>query len=141
MKVVILGCARVGAWLAAELHSQGHHVRILDEDEENFRRLPVELRTIGEDGGEGIAVLGDGTQEEDLIRAGIEGADVFVATLPQDTPNLMAAQIAQHVFHVPRVVCRLNDGERQGIYQGLGLHVINATQLVGEALMSSLREP
>ena len=139
MKVVILGCARVGAWLAAELHSQGHQVRILDEDEENFRRLPAELRT-GE-GGEGIAVLGDGTQEEDLIRAGIEGADVFVATLPQDTPNLMAAQIAQHVFHVPRVVCRLNDGERQEIYQGLGLHVVNATQLVGEALMSCLRVP
>ena len=131
-----MGCGRVGAWLAIELHNQGHQICIMDQDEENFRRLPVELRT----GGEGIAVLGDGTQEEDLVRAGIEEADVFVATLPQDTPNLLAAQIAQQIFHVHRVLCRLNDGGRQEVYQALGLQVVNATQLVGEALMRCLGE-
>ena len=136
MRVVILGCGRVGAWLATELHNQGHQICIMDQDEENFRRLPVELRA----GGEGIAVLGDGTQEEDLVRAGIEETDVFVATLPQDTPNLLAAQIAQQIFRVPRVLCRLNDGERQEVYQRLGLQVVNVTQLVGEALMQCFGE-
>jgi Trk K+ transport system NAD-binding subunit len=53
------------------------------------------------------------------MRAGIAEADVFVATLPQDTPTLLAAQSAQHVFHVPQVLCRLNDSERQEIYQKL----------------------
>ena len=140
MRVVILGCGRVGASLAAELSRRGHQVRILDSDEENFRRLPAELRNRGAEGGEGIEVLGDGTQEEDLVRAGIDQADVFVATLPQDTPNLLAAQIAQQIYHVPQVLCRLNDSERQEIYQALGLRVVNAIQPVVDALLSFVPE-
>ena len=135
-----MGCGRVGAWLATELCAQGHQVRVLDPDEGNFRRLPVELRAGGEEEEDGIAVLGDGTLPEDLLRAGIEEADIFVATSQLDTPNLLAAQIAQHIYRVPRVVCRLNDGERQEVYESLGLHVVNATQLVAEALFHSLEE-
>ena len=140
MRVVIMGCGRVGAWLAAELYHGGHQVCILDPDEENFRRLPPELRDSGENGGQGIAVVGDGTQQEDLVRAGIEDADVFVATLQRDTPNLLAAQMAQHLYNVSRVVCRLNDDERQEMYEDLGLHVVNATRLVAEAMLHALQE-
>jgi trk system potassium uptake protein TrkA len=140
VNIVIMGCGRVGAALAVELCHQGHRVRVLDPDEGNFRLLPQELRSGISDGGDGIAVRGDGTLPEDLVRAGIEDADIFVATSQLDTPNLLAAQVAQHIYHVPRVVCRLNDGERQEVYENLGLHVINATSLVSEALLNSLGE-
>ena len=140
MNVVIMGCGRVGAWLAIELSKHGHGVCILDRNEENFRRLPPELRTAGENGENDIAVVGDGTQQEDLIRAGIEQADIFIATMERDPPNLLAAQIAQHIFQVPRVVCRMNDLERQEVYEGLGLRVINATRLLGEDLLDAIQE-
>ena len=135
MNAVIMGCGRMGAWLAVELSERGYRVCILDMNEENFRRLPVSFRAAKDNGESHVAVVGDGTQQEDLILAGIEQADVFIATMERDPPNLLAAQIAQHIFRVPRVVCRMNDLERQEVYEQLGLRVVNVTLLLGERLL------
>ena len=71
MKIVIMGCGRVGARLASLLDADGHAVTVLDTDAYSFRRLPPTFK--------GNALIGSGTNEEALRRAGIEKADIFVA--------------------------------------------------------------
>ncbi len=96
-----MGCGRVGAQLAALLDSDGHSVTVLDTDSYSFRRLPSTFS--------GTALLGNGIDEETLRKAGIEEADAFVAVTQGDNRNVMAAQIAKHIFNVPKVICRIYD--------------------------------
>ena len=119
MNVIIMGCGRVGAALASMLDADGHKVTVLDTDSYSFRRLPESFG--------GTALLGSGTNEDALKRAGIGEADVFVALTQGDNRNVLAAQIAKHTFNVPRVVCRIYDPLRQEMYSTLGIEAISPT--------------
>ncbi|MBI2871594.1 MAG: TrkA family potassium uptake protein [Chloroflexi bacterium] len=130
MKVLIMGCGRVGAMVATQLAEEGHEVTIMDPNPESFRRLPQNTGV--------VALAGDGTDHEVLRRAGIESMDVFVAVSNRDTLNALAAQIARFTFHTPRVVCRLNDPTRQEIYQELGLEAVSPTQLVSQMILDAI---
>ena len=130
MRVVIMGCGRVGARLAGIMDGQGHHVTILDTNPESFSRLPVSF--------EGTPVVGDGTDEEVLREAEIERADAFVAVTQGDNRNVMASQVAKHVFHVPKVVCRIYDPIRQEIFKDLGLGTHSPTTIVTREIYDSL---
>ncbi len=132
MKVVIMGCGRVGAQLAGLLDTDGHEVTVLDTDAYSFRRLAP---TFG-----GTALIGNGIDEEALKRAGIEQADVFVALTQGDNRNVMATQIAKHIFNVPKAICRIYDPLRQELYNTLGIETFSPTtifaQLVKEKIES-----
>ena len=130
MKVVIMGCGRVGARLAALLDSEGHTVTILDVDAYSFRRLPPDFN--------GTALLGNGIDEGALKRAGIEEADAFVVVTQGDNRNVMAAQIAKHIFNVPKVICRIYDPLRQELYSTLGLEAISPTTIFAQILKEKL---
>ena len=132
MKVVIMGCGRVGGQLAGLLESDGHSVTILDTDAYSFRRLPPNFK--------GTALVGNGLDQEVLKRAGIETADAFVVVTQGDNRNVMAAQIAKHIFNVPRVISRIYDPLRQELYDTLGIEAFSPTtifaQLVKEKIES-----
>jgi len=132
MKVVIMGCGRVGAQLAGLLDADRHEVTVLDTDAYSFRRLSP---TFG-----GTALIGNGIDEEALKRAGIEKADVFVALTQGDNRNVMATQIAKHIFNVPKAICRIYDPLRQELYNTLGIETFSPTtifaQLVKERIES-----
>jgi trk system potassium uptake protein TrkA len=130
MKVVIMGCGRVGAQLAALLDSEGHKVAILDTDDYSFQRLPSAFS--------GRALLGNGTDEDILKRAGIEEADVFVAVTQGDNRNVMAAQIAKHMFNVPKVICRIYDPLRRELYSTLGLEAFSPTTIFAQILKEKI---
>ena len=130
MKVVIMGCGRVGAQLAGLLDADGHQVTILDIDAYSFRRLPSQFG--------GTALIGNGINEEALKKAGIEEADAFVAVTQGDNRNVMATQIAKHIFNVPKVVCRIYDPLRQELYQTLGLEAISPTTIFAQLLRERL---
>ncbi|TET18295.1 MAG: TrkA family potassium uptake protein [Dehalococcoidia bacterium] len=130
MKVVIMGCGRVGAQLAGLLDTDGHSVTILDTDAYSFRRLPPTFN--------GIALIGNGLNEEVLKKAGIEEADAFVAVTQGDNRNVMAAQIAKHIFNVPKVVCRIYDPLRQELYNTLGLEAFSPTTIFAQMLKEQL---
>jgi trk system potassium uptake protein len=126
MKIVILGCGRVGAALATMMSAEGHHVTIIDLSPDAFRRLDADFP--------GTQLIGDGTDEEILRRAGLEEADAFAAVTNGDNRNIMAAQIAKHILKVPKVICRIYDPIRQETYNALGLESISPT-IVGAKLM------
>ena len=130
MKVLIMGCGRVGAQLAILLDADGHLVTVLDTDTYSFRRLPPVFN--------GTALLGNGTDEELLRKAGIEEADVFVAVTQGDNRNVMAAQIAKHIFNVPRVVCRIYDPLRRELYNTLGIEAFSPTTIFAQMLKEKL---
>jgi len=130
MKAVIMGCGRVGARLAGLLDTDGHSVTILDTDTYSFRRLPPTFK--------GDALVGNGLDQEVLKRAGIEEADAFVATTQGDNRNIMAAQIAKHIFNVPKVVSRIYDPLRQELYSTLGLETVSPTTIFAQILREKL---
>jgi len=132
MKVVIMGCGRVGAQLAALLDSEEHQVTVLDVNSGSFRRLIPTFK--------GTALLGDGTDEDSLRKAGIEEADAFVAVTQGDNRNVMAAQIAKHIFNVPKVICRIYDPLREELYQTLGLDAVSPTTVLAQLLREKLVE-
>lgn len=130
MKVLIMGCGRVGAQIASLLEENGHAITILDVDAYSFRRLPPDFK--------GTALLGNGMDEEALKRAGIEEADVFIAMTQGDNRNVMAAQIAKHIFNVPRVISRIYDPLRQEMYDTLGLEAFSPTTIFAELVRDKI---
>ncbi len=134
MKVVIMGCGRVGAELATVLDQEGHEVTILDREPYAFRRLPP--------GYGGRREVGNGIDQDVLARIGVGEADAFVAVTQGDNRNVMAAQMAKHIFGVSKVVCRIYDPIREEIYHGLGLETISPTKVGARLLKEALeREP
>jgi trk system potassium uptake protein TrkA len=130
MKVVIMGCGRVGSRLAGLLDIEGHSVTILDTDAYSFRRLPSDFS--------GTALVGNGTDEDALKKVGIEEADAFVALTQGDNRNVMAAQIAKHIFKVPRVLCRVYDPLRRELFGSLGIEAFSPTTIFAQMLKEKL---
>ncbi len=125
VKVLIVGCGRVGSRLAHELDREGHDVTIVDVSPGAFGRFAS--RGVFDDKFRGQFVVGDGTEVDLLRKAGVEDADCFIAVTQGDNRNIMSAQIAQNVFKVPKVVCRIYDPIRSDVYGKLGLSVFCPT--------------
>ena len=132
MRVIIIGCGRVGARTATELDERGDHVTVIDTDQRAFSRLPA---TFG-----GITVRGSGADEDVLRGAGAELADLIMALTEGDNRNAMAAQLGKHVFGIPRVIAKINDPVRAEAYRSLGLETICRTVLLADALVTAAAE-
>ena len=130
MFVIIMGCGRVGARLALMLTDTGHEVTILDLKSAAFSRLGPDFK--------GTTMIGEARDQEVLRRAGIERADAFVAATQGDNRNIMASQIAQHVFGVKRVVTRIYDPLRSDTFAALGLQAISPTIIGANAFYEQL---
>jgi trk system potassium uptake protein len=130
-RICIMGCGRVGAQLAQHFAAQQYDVCVIDMQNDAFRRLP-------DDGKQMRTFLGDGTDPTVLEGAGIKGAAMFIAVTNGDNRNIMAAQVAQHLFQVPQVICRIYDPKRHEIYKGLGIHSICPTLIGADAIYFDL---
>jgi len=133
MKVVIMGCGRVGAMLATFLDKDGHEVTVLDVQAAAFRRLGA--------GFGGRRQVGNGIDQDVLARIGIAEVDAFVAVTQGDNRNVMATQMAKHLFGVQRTRCRIYDPIREEIYRGLGLETISRTVVGATLLKETLDKP
>lgn len=119
MKIIVMGCGRVGSQASQLLVKMGHEVIVIDHDTNAFARLGPDFK--------GRIVRGIGFDRNTLLEAGVETAEAFVAASSSDNANIIAARIARNIFHVPRVVARLYDPLRAEIYQRLGLTTISTT--------------
>lgn len=119
MRVIIMGCGRVGEAVGRLMADEGHAISVIDYDPEALERLGPDFK--------GRKVLGIGFDRNVLLEAGIEQADAFAATSSSDDANIVAARLARIVFRVPKVVARLYDPRRAEIYRRLGLVTISST--------------
>ena len=132
MKLVIVGCGRVGAMAAVALAKAGHQVTVIDINRRAFDRLGPDFN--------GEMVLGNGIDEDVLRQAGIESADGFASLTNGDNRNIMAAQIAREIFKVPRVITRIYDPMRQDVYTELGLDTVCPTLSGAKQIHAMLKE-
>ncbi|MFA5118755.1 MAG: TrkA family potassium uptake protein [Candidatus Omnitrophota bacterium] len=132
MFIIIVGCGRVGAELAKLLSSEGHNVAVIDKNRASFDRLGNAFN--------GLVLIGNGFDLGLLKQAGIEKADAFCAVTNGDNTNLVAAQVAQKIFKVPKVLARVYDPQRAHIYSALGLNIISGTILFAAMLRDKIVE-
>ncbi len=126
MKIIIVGCGRLGSYLALLLSREGHSVTVVDIDKEALASLGPDFQ--------GETVVGMGIDEEVLRRAGIEQADLFIAATGYDNTNIMASYVAKEIFKIKNVITRLDDPKKAEIFQSLGLNVISPITLAAEAI-------
>jgi trk system potassium uptake protein TrkA len=118
MRVIIVGCGRVGALVANRLSQEGHDVVIIDKDPMAFERLGKAFR--------GQKIEGVGFDKDVLKQAIIEKADAFASITSGDNTNIVCAVIAKDIFRVPIVVARIFDPLRAEIYRRLGVPTVSA---------------
>lgn len=117
MKIVVIGCGRLGAGLAEALSRRNIAVSLVDRDAAAFERLDSSFK--------GETVTGGGFDREVLLRAGIESADALAAVTASDEVNVVAARVARVIFRVPRVAARLYDPRKAEVYLRLGISTIS----------------
>lgn len=118
MKIIVAGCGRVGASLAAKLSLEGHDVAVVDKDPTAFERLGKNFK--------GSTVRGMVFDGEALKKAGIDRADAFVSVTSGDNSNIVSATIAKEIYKVPKVVARIYEPRRAEIYRRFGIPTISA---------------
>src|ERR671918_705678 len=123
MYVVILGCSAVGYYLAKVLLAAGHEVIVIEKNPTRCQLLWNELGS--------VVIQGDGTDERTLKEAGVARADIFIAVTGLDETNLVACQMAKHVFQVPYTMSLVRDTKNEPVFHVLGINVVvNATHSV-----------
>jgi trk system potassium uptake protein len=130
MHVIVVGCGRVGSWLAKSLSLEGHDVVVVAEDPDSFRRLGTTFN--------GVTIRGLGFDEDVLRQAGVEHADALAAVTNRDNDNLMVAEVAQRVFGIKRVVARAYDPARERTYVLLNVDSVCGTRLVTNEVLEKL---
>lgn len=130
MNVIIVGCGRVGAFLAGQLDAGGHQVTVVDLDRRAFVHLPG--------GFGGNTHLGNGTHMDVLRQVGIEKADALFTLTQGDNRNLMAAQVAKQIFGVKQVIAKVNDPIRASTYRTHGISTFSRTTILGTLLEAML---
>ena len=139
MFVLIVGAGRVGSAVANSALASGHEVSVLDQDPLSHERLDAGQPRSWEDAN-GQFTVGTALEIEALIEAGIEHADVFIASTSGDNTNLVIAQIAQKRFGVPKTIVRVADPARAEWYGQQGLMTISPTRQAIEMFDSVLAD-
>ena len=139
MFVLIVGAGRVGSAVAKSALADGHDVSVLDEDPLSHERLDAGQSRSWEDSG-GQFTVGTALETDALIQAGIERADVFIASTDGDNTNVIIAQIAQKRYEVATVIARVLDPLRAEWYQRQGLNTVCPTSVAINMLETAVRE-
>ncbi|MFH0966333.1 MAG: NAD-binding protein [Methanobacteriota archaeon] len=121
MKIIIIGCGRMGSGIAKSLIHSHHQVTVVDRDPQVFDRLGP--------GFSGQILQGDALDEESFIASGVTRADGLAAVTGSDTVNTVVARVAKQVFRVPKVIARIHDPLNAEIYRKLGVQTVTSVEL------------
>jgi trk system potassium uptake protein len=131
VKLVVIGCGRVGSAVARDLAEDGWDVTAVDEAEEALARLGPRWS--------GGFVVGHGMDADILKKAGVPDADAVVVATSGDNTNLVIGQVVQKRWDVPSVVVRVLDPARADFYAARGLRTVCPTQTAISALSETVR--
>lgn len=133
MRVIIVGCGRVGSELANALSAERHEVVIIDRSPLSFGRLSRDFS--------GRMLMGVGFDREILQKADIEGADALAATTDSDNVNIVVAVTAKETFKVPHVVARIYDPQAAEIYRREGIPTVTPTLMAANTMKTMISHP
>lgn len=133
MRVIVGGCGYVGSAVAEQLSRRSTvDVVVIDTDPRSFDRLGSAFN--------GETLTGDVIDREVLEAAGIAGADALVAVTRSDNTNLMAVELATHLYDVPRTVARLFNPANESVYSRLGVAYVSATDVIAKLFLNEVRD-
>ncbi|MBE0599021.1 MAG: TrkA family potassium uptake protein [Desulfuromonadales bacterium] len=128
--IAIVGCGRVGAFVAGELSRTGIGVLVIDRRESAFDLLPPEFS--------GFKLHGNAIEMAVLRSARLQEADCLLAVTRDDNTNLMVTQVARAIFAVPRVLSRVSDPKKEPVFRHFGIEVISTTKVTADCLLAAL---
>lgn len=127
MKIIIVGCGKVGEAIAAALCGEGHDICVIDTNKEVVDRVTYALDVLG--------ICGDGTLYEILSEAGAESADMIVATTSRDEVNMLSCIIAKDMG-TANSIARVRDPKQNAHAVYLSQH-LGITMTVNPELLAS----
>jgi trk system potassium uptake protein TrkA len=133
VRVIIVGCGRVGILLTQELVKAGHEVTVIDKNPAAFDRMPP--------GFDARTIVGLGFDRDVLEDAGVKEADAFLAVSSGDNSNILSARVAREHYHVPKVIARIYDPMRADIYERLNIPTVSTTRWGVKQMMMMLTHP
>ena len=119
MKIIIVGCGKVGSTLVEQLNGENHDIVVIDVKEEKVKSITDELDAMG--------VVGNGVNHETLQQAGIKRADLLIAVTGSDEQNLLCCVIAKKTGNcktIARVRNPIYSTETAFLREELGLAMI-----------------
>ncbi len=133
MKIIVVGCGRVGSRMALELMEKGHDVSLIDRNPLAFDKLQNDF--------DGRIIVGTATEEATLINAGIGEAEAVISVAKGDNTNIMVGQIAKFLYKVPNVVVRIVDPKSKKFYEEeVGLTCYCPTEVSCRSYIGLLKE-
>ncbi len=127
--IVIIGGGNIGYYLSKALLNEGHEVLIIEKDVRKCERLEDELGS--------CCMRGDGCETAIQSEAGLNRADVLIATTSQDEDNLVACQVAKFKYKVPRTIALVNNPNNEKAFKQLG---VDATIAVTNAILEHVEQ-
>lgn len=133
MNVLVIGCGRLGARLAALLDKRGHEVSVVDANPDTFAHLPDDFS--------GQTVNGIPMDMDVLKNAGIENTDAVAVVTADDNLNITISQVAREFFKIENVITRIGDPRRESVFTAFGLHTICPTKMAADTIYQALTSP
>lgn len=128
--IIIVGCGGLGSSIAGQLSAAGNNVVVVDRDREAFKKLPPEFS--------GFTIMTEVIGKSALVDSKIEQAHILIASTDDDNTNIMIAQIAKMIYHVPKVIARVFEPSRMRVYEDLGIETISPTVLAASVVSDSI---
>lgn len=127
MRIILIGGSQTVYFLARQFVRRKYHVTVVNRDPERSRQIAQQTKA--------TVVLGDGTHVQRLEEAGARQADVLLALTNHDQDNLVACQLAQKLFDIPRTIALVNDPDNEPVFKALGVTIaFSATRIIGSIL-------
>lgn len=121
MKIIIIGCGRMGSGLAIRLARSHHDITVVDQDSQSFDRLGPHFQ--------GKIINQDALDKKSFVESGIEKADGLAAVTGNDAINIVVARAAKQMFRVPKVIARTHDPRYAELYHKLGIQTVTNVSL------------
>ncbi len=119
LKIIIVGCGKVGVTLVEQLSKEGHDITIVDKNAGKIQEIANYYDIMG--------LAGNGASFSVQIEAGIEKADLFIAVTESDELNLLCCTVAKQVGDCATIArVRTPDYSQEAAYlrEKLGLTMI-----------------
>lgn len=129
--IIVIGCGRLGSFLANRLSNEGHSVVVIDINPGAFIALAPEQFS-------GFSLEGNATEPAVLKQAKTDKADVVICATDDENVNIMAAQVAKKKFNVPKVLTRIFDPNKESFCREIGIEYICTTSTVAEKMITIL---
>ena len=93
MKIIIIGCGKVGRTLTEQLATEAHNITVIDTNPKKIQEVTEDLDVLG--------ITGNGASISTLQEAGVEQADILISVTGSDELNLLCCLIAKKAQPVP----------------------------------------